>query len=76
MMEEISGGEKQTAEINLRYDTKKSLGKNQVYNSWRLKNPLTLSEVEVIEQSCSEMMELYGYKPFSGSGLSNWVNTI
>ena len=29
MMEEISGGEKQTAEINLRYDTKKSLGKNQ-----------------------------------------------
>ena len=29
MMEELSGGEEQTANINLRFDTKKSVGKNQ-----------------------------------------------
>ena len=28
-MEEISGGKKQTAKIDLRYDTKKSVSKNQ-----------------------------------------------
>ena len=39
----------------------------KVYNSWRLVNPLTLNEVEVIEHSCSEMMYLYGYDLVFGS---------
>ena len=40
---------------------------NEVYNSWRLQNPSSLSEVEIIEESCSEMMDLYGYEKVSGS---------
>ena len=40
---------------------------NKVYNSWRLNYPLTLEEVTMIEQSCSEMMHLYGYEKVSGN---------
>ena len=40
---------------------------NEVYNSWRLQNPLSLSEVDIIEESCLEMMDLYGYEKVSGS---------
>ena len=29
IMEELTGGKKQTAKVSLAYDTKKSLGKNQ-----------------------------------------------
>ena len=32
-----------------------------------MKNPLTMNEVNTIEEVCSEMMKLYGYKKVLGS---------
>ena len=32
-----------------------------IYNTWRLDNLLSLSEIEEIENLCGEMMGLYGY---------------
>ena len=37
------------------------MNKTVVYNTWRLDNLLSLSEIEEIENLCGEMMGLYGY---------------
>ena len=37
------------------------VNKTVVYNTWRLDNLLSLSEIEEIENLCGEMMGLYGY---------------
>ena len=37
------------------------MNKTVIYNTWRLDNLLSLSEIEEIENHCGEMMGLYGY---------------
>ena len=43
------------------YTTNRAVNKTVVYNTWRLDNLLSLSEIDEIENLCGEMMDLYGY---------------
>ena len=55
------------------YTTNRAVNKTVVYNTWRLDNLLSLSEIEEIENLCGEMMGLYGYFKV-GDNLENYKN--